>query len=152
MLKLFHEKRANFQLFNDKWNVENLNPHIHPFANACSYGHPGPVFYLLSRSPSRLGFFLQATWSFLSSLKVPWTPSHLTSVADLQISWVALTLLFVFNICLNSYMWHYMIFFTIHLQKAVRILFIHQLGVQWHRTASWTSWVAMALYSVTSLL
>ena len=88
----------------------------------------------------------QVTWNFacksldcfLSSLQVTLKPSHLaksqvTSVADLEISWVVLTSLFVFCIFLNQYMWHYMICFITYLQKAVRILFIDKLAVRCHR-------------------
>ena len=99
---------------------------------------PGPVFYLLSWSLSHLNFLLQVTWPFSI-----FTPSDLedkslgenkvTSVADLEISWVALTSLFVFHIFLNQYMWHYMVCFTTYLQKTVRILFIKKLGVRYHR-------------------
>ena len=75
---------------------------------------------------------------FLSSLLVTWKPSHLrkshvTSVADLEISWVALTSLFVICIYLNQYMWHYMVCFTTYLQKAVRILFTDKLGARCHQ-------------------
>ena len=61
---------------------------------------PGPVFHLLSWRP------------------VTWKPSHLaksqvTLVADLEISRVALTPLFVFCIFLDSYMWLYGMFYYI---------------------------------------
>ena len=76
---------------------------------------PGPIFYLLSWSPSHLEFFLQVTWPFSIFTLMTWKPGHLaksqvTSVADLQMSWVASTSLFVFCIFLNSYMWHGMFY------------------------------------------
>ena len=73
--------------------------------------------------------------SFLSSLQVTWKPTHLaksrvTSVADLGISWVTQTSLFVFCIFLNQYRWHYVVCFTTYLQKVVKVLFIDKLGVR----------------------
>ena len=74
----------------------------------------------------------QVTWNFssesldrfLSSIQVTWKPSHLakshvTSVADLEKSGIALTSLFVFCVFLNSYMWHCMVSFTLNERKAV---------------------------------
>ena len=93
---------------------------------------PGPVFYLLSWSPSHLEND-QVTWrKILSSLQVTWKPSHLaksqvTLVADLEISWTTLALSFVFCSFLNSYKYYYVVCFTIYVQKAVRIIFIDKL-------------------------
>ena len=88
----------------------------------------------------------QVTWNFayksldcfLSSLQVTWKPSHLaksqvTSVADLEISWVVPTSLFGFCIFLKRYMWYHMTCFITYLQRAVRILFIDELKVRCHR-------------------
>ena len=88
----------------------------------------GPVFYLLSWSPSHLEIFFQGTWK----------PSHLaksqvTSVADLEISGIALSSLFVFCIFLTSYMWHYMVCFTIYERKAVSIIFTDKLCIRCYR-------------------
>ena len=71
----------------------------------------GPVFYLLSWSPSLLKFCLQVTWLFSIFTPSDLEASHLaksqaTSVADFTIFWVVLTSLFVFCIFLNQYMWH----------------------------------------------
>ena len=98
---------------------------------------------------------------FLSSHLATWKPSHMaksqaTSVADLEISWAALTSSFVFCIFSNSYIWHYMVCFTIYIQKAVRNLFIDKLCVRchrpWqHRMLFTSAWVAMVLHPVTSL-
>ena len=99
---------------------------------------PGPVFYLLSWSPSHLNFSPESLDHFLTSLQVTWKPSQLaksqmTSVADLGICWVALTSLFVFCIFLNLSMRHHMVCFTIYLQKAVRIIFIDKLSIRYLR-------------------
>ena len=104
----------------------------------CKAYHSGPVFYLLSWSPSHLKFFPKSLDHFLSPVQVPWKPSHqaksqVTSVADLGISWVALTSLFVLCIFLNEYMRHYVVCFIMYLQKAIRIIFIDELGIPWHR-------------------
>ena len=74
-----------------------------------SYREPQVTWNFSSRSLDR----------FLSSLQVTWKPSHLakshvTSVADLEISWVALASLIVFCIFPNSYMWHNLVRCTIY--------------------------------------
>ena len=78
---------------------------------------------------------------FPSSLQVTWKPSdwakcQVISVADLEMSWVPLTSLFVFCIFSNSYMWHYVIYFTICIQMAVSLLFIDKLPV-----CVWCHWL-----------
>ena len=73
--------------------------------NIVRYLESGPIFYFLSWSPSHLEFFLQVTWPFSIFTWTHLAKSQVTSVADLEISWVTLTLLFVFCIFLNSYMW-----------------------------------------------
>ena len=103
--------------------------------------HQGPfsISYLEAQVTSN--FSSKSLEHYLSSLQVTfWKPNHLaksqvTSVDDLEISWVALslTLLFVVCIFLNSYMWHYMVCFTRHIQKAVSVLFTDKLYVRWHQ-------------------
>ena len=117
------------------------------------YEHMNDLFYIINiMGADDLGPFsisyleAQVTWNFayksldcfLSSLQETWKPSHLaksqvTSVADLEISWVVLTSLFGFCIFLNRYMWYYMTCFITYLQRAVRILFIDELKVRCHR-------------------
>ena len=79
--------------------------------------------------PSHLTvFYLHSKW--LGS-PITWRNPKWLQFADLGISWVALTSLFVVCIFFNSFMWHYMVCFTTYLQKAVRILFIDR-GLLWY--------------------
>ena len=123
-------------------HTANLSPRFTCTSSPSGYYRchttPGPVFYLLSWSPSHFIFCLQVTWQFSIFTPSDLEASHLaksqvTSVADLEISWVVLSSLFVLCIFLNQYMWHYMICFITYLQKAVRILFIDKLAVRCQR-------------------
>ena len=71
-------------------------------------------------------------WFWLGSQVTCWNPEWLSWWLGLEISWFALTSLFVFCIFWNSYMWHHMLCFIIYVQKAVSILFIDKLCVQCH--------------------
>ena len=100
--------------------------------------HQGPFSISHLEAQVTWNFAYKSLDRFLSSLQVTWKPSHLaksqvTSVTDSEISWVVLTLLFVFCIFLNQYLWHYMIYFITYLQPAVRIVVIDKLGVRYHR-------------------
>ena len=97
---------------------------------------------------------------FLSSFQLTWKPNHLAksqvaSFADLEVTWVALTSLFVFCIFLNSYIWHFIACFTMCVQRTVGILFIDKLCVRclrlwYHRRLFTSPWVALLLHSLTS--
>ena len=94
----------------------------------------GPFFISYLEAQVTGKFSPKSLDRFLSSLQVTWKrkKSQVTSAAQLGISWVALTSLFAFCIFLNWYMWHYMVCFTIYLQKTVRIIFIDKLGIRCH--------------------
>ena len=101
------------------------------------YMNLGP-FYISYLEAQVTNFSSKSLDRFLSLLQVTWKPSHLAksqvaSVADLEISWVALTSLFVFCIFLNQHMWHHIVCFTIHLLKVARIIFIDKVGARYHR-------------------
>ena len=90
---------------------------FHPPLSATAFRsrrRTGPVSISHLEAQVPWNFFYKSLDRFLSSLQVTWRPSHLaksqvTSVADLDISWVVLTSLFVYCIFSNQYMWHYMI-------------------------------------------
>ena len=88
-----------------------------------------------------------------------WKPCHfaqsqVTTIADLDISWVTLTSLFAFCFSLNSYMWRYTVCFTIYVQRQSTVSslvnYVFDATCSGYKTSAWV--VSGAFSDVTIVL